>query len=138
MESSLVLTEGEAVLAVMTGEMFATSANLIANAIAKIFQAVLAILGNRLQGQLVVTNKRIVLEIKGLTCWCIPASASFKSIPYQGVASVEYAFKSMCVLGLCRKYMLTLTQNSGESFGFVLQGGEAEASGIANTIISHI
>ena len=54
------------------------------------------------------------------------------------MSSVEYAFAAVCVCGLCRKYVLTVTQNSGESFGFVIQGGEAEASSIANTIVQNM
>ena len=138
MKSSLILTEGEEVQAVVTGEMFATSTNLIANAIAKIQQFFGVLLGHRLQGQLTLTNKRVVLETKSLTCWCMPAAATFKSIPYQGVASVEYGFTAMCSFGMCRKYTLTVTQNSGESFGFVLKGGEAEAGNFTNLIIANI
>ena len=138
MPSSLVLTEGEEVQAVVEGEMFATSTNLIANAIAKLFQGIAAIFGYRKTGQLVITNKRITLEVKGLTCWCIPASGVFKSIPYHGVASVQYGFEAMCCLGLCRKYALTVTQNSGEAWGFWLKGGEAEASGVTNLIIGNM
>ena len=67
-----------------------------------------------------------------------PTAAAFKSIPYIGVASVEYAFSAMCICGLCRKYMLTVTQNSGESFGFVIKGNEATASAIANSIIQNM
>lgn len=138
MPSSLVLTEGEEVQAVLEGELFATSTNLIFNAIAKIIQGIMAVFGTRRTAQLVVTNKRITLEIKGFTCWCLPASAVFKSIPYHGVASVQYGYEAMCCMGLCRKYSLTVTQNSGESFGFVIKGGEAEASGITNTIIANM
>ena len=134
MESSLVFTAGEEIQATLKGELFATSTNLLVNIIMKIIQFVMAILGTRKEAQLVVTNKRVVLESKLFTCCCIPQAASFKTIPYSGVSSVEYAFAAQCACGLCRKYILTVTQNSGESFGFVLKGGESEASKIANTI----
>lgn len=138
MESSLVLTAGEEIKATLKGELFATSANLLVNALMKIVQFLMFLTGRRMEAQLVVTNKRIVLETKTFTCCSIPSAAAFKSIPYIGVASVEYAFTAMCVCGLCRKYVLTVTQNSGESFGFVIKGGEAEASAIANAIIQNV
>ena len=138
MESSLVLTAGEEIQATLKGELFATSTNLLVNAIMKVVQFLMFLTGHRKEAQLVVTNKRVVLEVKEFTCCCIPSAAAFKTIPYHGVASVEYAFSAMCICGLCRKYILTVTQNSGDSFGFVLKGGEAEASTIANTIAQNM
>ena len=138
MESSLVLTAGEEVQATLKGELFAVSTNLLVNVIMKIVQFLLFLQGYRKEAQLIVTNKRVVLETKSFTCCCIPTAAAFKSIPYIGVASVEYAFSAMCICGLCRKYMLTVTQNSGESFGFVIKGNEATASAIANSIIQNM
>ncbi len=138
MKSSLVLTEGEELQATLTGELFATSTNLLINAIMKIMQGILAIFGVRMAAVLVVTNKRVVLEQKTFTCWVIPQKAAFKSIPFAGVASVEYGYDAMCSFGLCRKYALTVTQNSGESFGFVLKGGEEVARTTTNAIIQNI
>ena len=138
MESSLVLVQGEEVQATLKGELFAVSTNIVVNIFMKIVQFLLFLTGNRMEAQLIVTNKRVVLETKSFTCCCIPSAAAFKTIPYIGVASVEYSFSAMCICGLCRKYILTVTQNSGESFGFVIKGGEAEASAIANTIVQNI
>ena len=134
MESSLVLTAGEEIQATLKGEFFAVSTNLLANIIMKVVQFVLFLTGHRREGQLIVTNKRVVLEAKEFTFWCIPCKAAFTTMPYSGLASVEYAFAAMLPCGLCRKYSLTVTPSSGDSFGFVIKGGEAEASSIANAI----
>ena len=138
MESSLVLVAGEEVKAILKGELFATSTNILLNIILKIIQFLMFLTGHRMEAQLIVTNQRIILEIKRYTCCCIPCAASFKTIPYSGISSVEYAFEAMCICGLCRKYILSVTQNSGSSFGFVIKGGEAEASSIANAIIANM
>lgn len=138
MASSLVLTENEQIKATLQGELFATSTNLIANMFAKIVQFLMFICGVRMTAQMTVTNKRIVLETKTLTFWVIPQAASFKSIPYNGVASVEYAYAAQCICGLCRKYALTVTQTSGAGFGFFVKGGESVAATITNTIISNM
>ena len=138
MASSLVLLENEQINATLQGELFATSTNLIANMFAKIAQFLLFIVGVRMTAQLTVTNKRIVLESKTFTLWCIPQAAAFKSIPYNGVASVEYAYQAQCCCGLCRKYALTVTQTSGAGFGFFVKGGESVAATISNAIISNM
>ena len=138
MKRSLVLVQDEEIQAILEGEMFSTSTNLLLNFVMKIIQFLLFLTGSRTQGQLVVTNKRVVLEVKSLTFWCIPSGAYFTSIPFTGISSVQYGFKAMCVCGLCRKYALTVTPNSGDSIGFYLKGGEAEASSIANAIFSSI
>ncbi len=138
MQSSLVLIQDEEIQAVLEGEMFSTSTNIIFNFFMKLAQFIMFLIGIRKQGQLVVTNKRVVLEVKSITCCCIPDGSAFMSIPYSGIASVEYGFKAMCVCGLCRKYSLTVTPKSGTSVGFYLKGGEAEASSIANAILTSI
>lgn len=138
MASSLVLLENEQINATLQGELFATSTNLLVNIFARIVQFVLFICGVRMTAQLTVTNKRIVLETKTFTFWCIPQAAAFKSIPYNGVASVEYAYQAQCCCGLCRKYALTVTQTSGAGFGFFVKGGESVAATISNAIISNM
>ena len=138
MASSLVLLEDEQISATLTGELFATSTNIILNMFAKITQFLLFIFGVRMTAQLIVTNKRVVLETRTMTFWCIPQAACFKSIPYNGVASVEYAFQAMLCCGLCRKYALTVTQTSGCGFGFVVKGGEEVAAAISNAIIRNM
>ena len=137
MKSSLVAIEGEEVLAVLKGEMFSTSTNFLVNIIMKIIQFLMFITCRRIQGQMMVTNKRIVVESKYLVCCCVPWRAVFKSIPYQGVSSVQYGFETVCCC-CCRKYALTVTQNSGTSFGFVMKDGEEEASNFVNLILSNI
>ena len=138
MASSLVLLENEQINATLNGELFATSTDLIHNIFAKITQFLLFICGIRMTALLTVTNKRVVLETKTFTLWCIPRAAAFKSIPYNGVASVEYAYEAQCICGLCRKYALTVTQTSGAGFGFVVKGGEDVAAKISNAIISNM
>ncbi len=138
MQSSLVLLPGEEVRAMVKGELFSVYTNCFANFMSKIVQFFLFLQGIRKEAQLIVTNRRVVLESMYFTCCCIPTSAFFKSIPYSGVCSVEYGFAAVCCCGLCRKYLLTVTQQSGPGFGFVIKGGEAEASGIANVIIQHM
>ena len=136
--SSLVLLANEQINATLKGEPFATSTDLIHNIFAKITKFLMFICGIRMTAQMTVTNKRVVLETKTFTLWCIPRAAAFKSIPYNGVASVEYAYEAQCICGLCRKYALTVTQTSGAGFGFVVKGGEDVAAKISNAIISNM
>ena len=138
MASSLVHSENEQITATLKGELFSTSTNLIWNMFAKIYQFIMCIFGYRATAQMTVTNKRVVLEVKSYVLWIFPQSAAFKSIPYNGVASVEYAFEAMLLGCLCRKYALTVTQTSGAGFGFYVQGGEQVASSVCNAIISHM
>lgn len=132
--TELVLTPGEEVKGILTGEMFATTTNIFVNAVLKVVQFLLFLCGHRVKAQITVTNKRTVFEIRKLVWWCFPTAAVCKMLIPAGVVSVEYGYTAMVLGCLCRKYMLTITQSNGSSVGFVIKGGKKVAADFCNMI----
>ena len=117
-------------------EVWATTSNPIANMIAKIVQFINMLFGHRERAQLIVTNKRVVLETQSITWYCIEAGASFTTYLPQSISSVGYAYSPMFLGCLCRKYVLAMNFNSGTGFNFVLKGGERQATEVCNAMIA--
>ena len=134
-KSDLILQDGEALLGVVEGEMFAVYTNPLMNFFANIVKIISRILGSNTTGQITVTDRRIVLEIHKTVCWVFPSAASFKTILPQGVASVEYAFKATLFGCLLKKYVVSVAETGAESTSLVIKGGAKAASDFANLII---
>ena len=64
-KSSLILNQGEELLAVVEGEMWATSTNVFENFMAHIKKFLFGLCGYKHTAQLCITNKRIVCIFKG-------------------------------------------------------------------------
>jgi hypothetical protein len=133
-KSELVLSPGEEVKGVLTGEMFAVTPNVLANIVLKIAQFFFFLVGRRVTAQITVTNKRTVYEVRTLILWCCPSAAIFKMMLPNGVVSVEYGYMAMVLGCLCRKYVLTVSMSDGSSVGFVVKGGKKVAAEFCNMI----
>ena len=68
-QSDLILQDGEALLGVVEGEMFAVYTNPLMNFFATIMKIISRILGSNTTGQITVTDRRIVLEIHKTVFW---------------------------------------------------------------------
>lgn len=134
--SDLMLVEGEEVKAVMRGELFTVSTNPLLNIYLKIIAFLCLIIGWRRTAQITVTNKRLVSESKDRILWIFPTRAAFRTLLPQAVASVQYAYEATFCCCLCRKYTVTVTQNDGTSFGFVIKGGARVATDFSNLIVN--
>lgn len=125
-KTSLVLFEGEELLAVVEGEMWATGANAMANFGAQIRKTFFGIFGYKNVAQLCITTRRIVIE-QHESCTCTDISSNFITLLPQSIASVNSASIGTCCCGLCcKKYEMYIVLNSGASYGFVLKGGPQE------------
>lgn len=134
--SDLTLVDGEEVKAVMRGELFAVSHNPLLNLYLRIIAFLCLLFGWRRTAQITVTNKRLVAESKDRVFWIFPMRAAFRTLLPQAVASVQYAYEATCCCCLCRKYTVTVTQNDGTSFGFVIKGGARVATDFCNLIVN--
>ena len=135
-KSSLVLNEGEELLAVVEGEMWANSSSALANFFAHIKKFIFGFFGYKKTAQLCITNKRIVVESHE-SFTCSDLSSSLNTLFPQSIASVDARSAGTCLCGLfCKKHQMVIVQNSGASYGFVLKGGLEEISKTTELILS--
>jgi len=137
-KSELILSEGEEVLGVLEGEMFATSTNFVTNIIMQVVKFIYFIFGCRKTAQLTITNKRVVCETHTTVCYVFPSAAYFSTILPHGIASVDYAFQATFLFCLCRKCVVIVTKNSGAADGFIVKAGIKEAARFADLIFKAI
>ena len=133
--SDVILIDGEKVVVALQTEMYAQSANLIENILAKIFGIFAKILGVKRTGQLTITDRRIILEQHQKIFWCFDTKAVFSTMMPNAIASVDYAFVGQ-VLCFCRKYVFSFTTTSGRGYEFVLKGGKSQATEITNAALN--
>lgn len=137
-KSSLILFQGEELLAAVEGEMWATSADASTNFVQHIRKAFFGICGYKKTAQLCITNKRLVIESHE-TCTCNDISSSFSTLLPQGIASVDATSIGTCCCGLCcKKYQMIIVLNSGVRYGFVLKGGMEEVTKTTELIMNTI
>ena len=135
-KSSLILNQGEELLAVVEGEMWATSTNVFENFMANIKKFLFGLCGYKHTAQLCITNKRIVVE-RHETLACNDLSSSFCTLLPQSIASVDALSVGTGCFGLCcKKHQLLIVQNSGASYGFVLKGGKAEVAKTSELVLN--
>ncbi|MBO4512199.1 MAG: hypothetical protein J5746_05505 [Victivallales bacterium] len=135
-KSSLILAEGEELLAVVEGEMWANSGNAMANFMAHIRKILFGICGYKKTAQLCITNKRVVVESHE-TCTCNDIASSFCTLLPQSVASIDSVSVGTGCFGLCcKKHSLVIVQNSGAEYGFVLKGGKEEIAKTSELIMN--
>ena len=67
LKSGLILEEGESLVMEIEGELWATSSNRVAMALGQIKKFFAKIFGHRINGFLVITNKRVVEVTKEIT-----------------------------------------------------------------------
>ena len=125
-KTSLVLFEGEELLAVVEGEMWAKTDDAMENFVEQIRKTFFGIFGYKKTAQLCITNRRIVIE-QHRSCTCTDMGSIFTTLLPQSIASVDSASMGTCCCGLCcKKYEMHIVQNSGAFYGFVLKGGPQE------------
>lgn len=135
-KSSLILTEGEELLAVVEGDMWANSNNVKDNFMAHIRKVLFGACGYKKTAQICITNKRLAIESHE-TCICSDISSSFCTLMPQSVASVDVISIGTGCFGLCcKKHQMTIVQNSGASYGFVLKGGMEEVSKTCELVLN--
>lgn len=105
LKSGLILMEGETLVMEIEAELWATSWNPIARFFGAIRKFFAAILGYRISGYIVVTNKRVVKVAKKVTCYCIGGG---KDVKYLLPSSLkEVGFRKIATCGFfCPAYYL--------------------------------
>jgi hypothetical protein len=136
-KSGVSLADGEQVILELEAELWAVSSNPIAQIMGGIMKTIGKILGYRIKGFLVVTNKRVVEVSETIQCYCFVTNRSIKYVMPTSVKEIGYTRKAVCGC-LCPAYHLyydALTQRTS----ILLKGAdEAAAVKSANAFYSTI
>jgi hypothetical protein len=136
-QSGVVLQEGESLVVELEAELWATSANPIAQVIGNIIRAIAKILGTTRKGFLVITNKRVIITFVTKACWCITTDKVIRYILPSSVKEVGYTRKPTCGI-FCPAYYLYF-ESFTESFPILLKkGNEEQAAKIATAFYNAI
>ena len=79
LRSGLVLNEGEKLVMELEAELWATSSNFIARIIGTIVRIINLILGNKRQGFIVITDKRVVEILQFKALWVFNVGKNVKN-----------------------------------------------------------
>lgn len=105
LKSGLILEEGESLVMEIEAELWATSSNPLAIALGKIQKFFAKILGYRVNGFLVITNKRVVEVKKVIECYCFNTGTTVKYLLPSSVKEIGYERTSTCGV-FCPAYYL--------------------------------
>ena len=96
LKSGLVLEEGESLVMEIEAELWATSSNPVAMALGEFRKAIAKIFGHKVNGFLVITNKRVVEVTKEIVCYCINNGTTVKYLLPSSVKEIGYVRKATC------------------------------------------
>lgn len=85
------------------------------------------------RAQLIITNKRIVIEGQDIQLWCLEKGALFSSYLPQSITKIGFFYKPSCC---CKSYVLEMSFSSGEKFLYIVKGGKEDAITACNMITS--
>ena len=98
LKSGLILEEGESLVMEIEAELWATSSNPLAIALGKIQKFFAKILGYRVNGFLVITNKRVVEVKKVIECYVL---YHVKILPKKFCESSKKSYRKVDSQRLC-------------------------------------
>jgi hypothetical protein len=90
LQSGIVLGEGEELVMEIEAELWATSSNPIARFFGAISKFISMILGHRIKGFVVITNKRVVEVRTNIDCYCFTTGREVKYVLPSSVKEIGY------------------------------------------------
>ncbi len=106
LKSGLILGEDEHLVVELEAELWATSSNPIARLIGGIIKFINLIFGNKRQGYVVITDKRVVEIIQYKALWVLNAGKNVKYVLPSSVKEVGYTKEGTCFGCFCQSYNL--------------------------------
>lgn len=106
LKSGLVLGEQEELVMELEAELWATSQNPIAKLIGKLRKLFALILGIRMNGFIVITNKRVVEVLQRKALWIFNVGKNVKYVLPSSVKEVGYTKEGTCLGMFCQSYNL--------------------------------
>ena len=98
--------EDEHLVVELEAELWATSSNPIAKLIGGIVKFINLIFGNKRQGYVVITDKRVVEIIQFKALWVLNAGKNVKYVLPSSVKEVGYTKEGTCFGCFCQSYNL--------------------------------
>ena len=95
LKSGLILNEGESLVMELEAELWASSSNPLAKMIGSIIKLINLILGNKRNGYIVITDKRVVEVIQYKSLWVLN-TGKIKYILPSSVKEVGYSKEGTC------------------------------------------
>lgn len=106
LKSGLILGEGETLVMELEAELWATSSNPIAKLVGSIVKFINFLLGNKRNGYVVITNKRVVEVIQFRALWVLNTGKNVKYLLPSSVKEVGYTKEGTCFGCFCQSYTL--------------------------------
>ncbi len=106
LKSGLILNDDEQLVFELEAELWASSANPIAKLIGTIVKFINLILGNKRQGFIVITNKRVVEVVQYKALWIFNVGKNLKYVLPSSVKEVGYTKEGTFCGCFCQSYNL--------------------------------
>ena len=139
LKSGLILGEDEHLVVELEAELWATSSNPIARLIGAVVKFINLILGNKRQGYVVITDKRVVEIIQYKAFWVLNAGKNVKYVLPSSVKEVGYTKEGTCFGCFCQSYNLyydAFTQRTSVLLSDVDEAGAQKVVGAFYKAIS--
>lgn len=104
LKSGIILEENEKLIMELEAELWAESSNPIARAIGFIIKIIYFILGIRLHGYLVITDKRVIEVRDAKACWIFNTSKEVKYVLPASVKEAGYLKRATFCGCFCHSY----------------------------------
>jgi hypothetical protein len=135
-----MLAEDEKLVMEIEAELWASSSNPIARFVGAICKVIALILGFRLKGFLVITDKRVVEVSTQITCWCFTTARQVKYVLPSSVKEIGYDRSAACCGCCCPAYHLyyeSFTQRTSVMLKGVDESGAIKAANAFYAAITH-
>ena len=96
LKSGLVLDEGEKLIMEIEAELWASSANPLAKTLGKIKKFIAWILGTRINGYLIITDKRVIEVTNTISWYCFNTGRHVKYLLPSSVKEIGYTKDATC------------------------------------------
>lgn len=126
LKSGVILSEDESLVMEIEAEFWATSSNPIVMFFARIRKFIAKILGYRVNGFLVITNKRVVEVNNTFECYCFNTGTTVKYLLPSSVKEIGYIRKTTCGC-FCPAYYLYY-QGFTQTTQILLSGADEETA----------
>lgn len=138
LKSGLVLREGENLVMELEAELWASSSNPFAKLLGSVVKFINLLLGNKRQGFVVITDKRVVEVVQFKALWVLNAGKNVKYLLPSSVKEVGYVKEGTCCGCFCQSYTLYYDAFTQRTSILLPSDNEAEAQKIVDAFYQSI
>lgn len=138
LKSGLVLREGENLVMELEAELWASSSNPFAKLLGSVVKFINLLLGNKRQGFVVITDKRVVEVVQFKALWVLNAGKNIKYLLPSSVKEVGYVKEGTFCGCFCQSYSLYYDAFTQRTSILLPSDNEAEAQKIVDAFYQSI